>query len=202
MKRFAFVLTALLLMAVSANAQKQWRLEVGTGLQPLHMGFPGVSPTNEAERELALKGQYAQRNGWFCPSVTASGVMNYTEHWELVLTGQIAWRNYNLIQYEEFGIDPYGRPRYNLQKKKDLGRQAGFPVASGTLQWRYLWNPWSDAQVYSGFGLGISAGTNFIPTPSITPLGFRATGEHLYLYFELPLGPYATFVAGGLGWTI
>lgn len=193
-------MAALLLAVVSANAQKQWRLEVGTGFQPAHMMFPGVAPSRQAERELAMKGQRANVD-FMCPNVIASGVMNYKEHWEFVLTGEVAWRSYHLIQYEEFGIDPSGNPRFNLRKQKDLGSRMGFPIASGTAQWRYLWNPWSNAQVYTGFGVGITAGTNYCPTPSFTPLGFRACGEHMYLYLELPLGPYASLVAGGLGYT-
>ena len=200
MKRILFAITILLFTALSASAQKQWRIEAGSGIQPLHMGFPGVAPSDSKKYELAEMGQEAVVSD-YCPSAILSGVMRYSEHWELVLTGQLAWRNYNLVQYEQFGIDPYGKPRYNLGKKEDLGQRSGFPVASGTVQWRCLWNPHRKIMFYTGRGVGISAGTYFYPAPSITPVGMRVCGNHFYAFLETPIGPYATFAAGGLGWT-
>ena len=200
MKRILLAIAILLFTAFSASAQKQWRVEAGSGIQPLHMGFRGVVPSTSKEYELAEMGQEAvvSDDG---PSAIVSGVMRYSERWEIVLTGQVAWRNYNLVQYEQFGIDPNGKPRYNLGKKEDLGQRSGFPVASGTVQWRYLWNPQGTVMFYTGLGFGISAGTYYCPVPSITPMGMRVCGKHLYAFLETPIGPYATFAAGGLGWT-
>lgn len=201
MKRLFLSLTAFLLLSAAANAQQQWSIEVGTGIQPLHMGFPGVSPTDEEERALAELGQSPDTRDEICPSVIVSGIWRYNPHCELVLTGNITWRHYMVIQYEQFGIDPKGKPRYNLMKEEELGWRDGFPVGSGTVQWRYLWNPQHKVKLYSGCGLGLSAGTYFIPTPSLTPLGVRFGGRHLYGFVEANLGPFATFADGGVGWT-
>lgn len=199
-KRSLATVAVLLLTAATAFAQ-EWRLEVASGIQPLHMGFWHISPSAKVEEQLAEVGQAIDTGKGFYPSVILSGVWHYTERWELVLTGEVCWSHHRLIQYGQFGIDPSGNPRYDLTQHTDIGWKDSSPVASGTLQWRYLWTPWSVVNLYSGVGFGLSGGTHYIPVPCITPIGIRVGGSHIYGFVEAPLGPYAAFLAGGLGWT-
>jgi hypothetical protein len=164
------------------------------------MGFWGN--TYAIKESLAEKGQEVSSSGMFRPNIIASVVWQRCEHWEWVLTGEVCWSQYRVIQYKQFGYDPEGKPRYDLNKASDAGWVASSPIASGTLQWRYLWNPWyRTVRIYSGFGVGLCAGTKYIPTPSITPIGIRISGRHLYGFVEMPVGPFAYILDGGLGWT-
>ena len=204
MKRILLVIGLLLMVCGAASAQSRWsrlRVEIGTGYQPLHMGFWGNSPSYAVKEALAEKGQAVSTAGMFRPNIIASVVWRSSERWEWVLTGDICWSHHRLTQYEQFGYDPEGKPRYDLNKPSDAGWADSTPIASATLQWRYHWNPWSIVQFYSGFGLGVSAGTHYIPTPSLTPIGIRVGGHHLYGFVEVPVSPFATLVDGGLGWT-
>lgn len=195
-------IAALLLISCPAFAQ-QWRIEIGTGLQPLHMGFIGNVPSWALERELADKGQEINQSDGFFPSVIASGIYLVEKRVEIVLTGNVAWSHHALIQYDAYegGFDPNGKPRYNLSAGKKIGMKDSSAIASFTGQCRYLWTPESKAILYSAIGVGISAGTYYIPTPTITPIGIRLGGRHLYAFVESSLGPFASFVDGGLGCT-
>lgn len=196
------VLLAIFFMTFSASAQ-EWRLEIGMGYQPIHMVKWGNSPdytSSSYRKAMEEKGQ--EMSGFFRPNIIASVVWQRSECWEWVLTGEVCWNHFRLTQYEQFGFDPEGKPRYNLNKASDAGCVDSYPISSGTLQWRYHWNPWNAmVRVYSGFGVGLSAGTKYIPTPSITPIGIRMSGRHIYGFLEVPVGPFAYLVDGGLGWT-
>ena len=200
MKRRLAIIAVLLFVTANAFAQ-DWRLETGYGIQPLHMGFPWTSPSYTAASQLAEQGQEIDTQYGFYPNVIISVAWQYLDWCEVVLTGNVSWSHHRLVQYEQFGIDPEGRPRYDLHKKSVAGWKDSSPIASCTIQWRYLWTPRGVVKLYSGLGIGFTEGTLFLPTPSVTPLGIRIGGRHLYGYIEAPLGPYATFAAGGLGWT-
>ena len=199
--RMRIIAVAILLLSSAVSHAQQWRVEIGTGLQPLHMGFIGNIPSPAAEERLAEQGQRLDERDGFFPNIFISGVWNYTEHWELVLTGDYCWSHHRVIQYGQFGIDPQGRPRYNLREWSKGRRIDSSPIASATLQWRRLLNPRNAVKAYSAIGLGINSGSSFIFTPSVTLIGLRYGGRHIYGYLEAPLSPYATFVAGGLGWS-
>lgn len=206
--RFAFrcrawlaTVAALLFASATAFAQ-DWRLEVGGGVQPLHMGFWHMSPSEKVEKQLFDKGQSIDTGTGFYPSVTVSGVWHYKECWELVLTGDVCWSHHQIMQYEQFGTDPAGKPRYDMRKRTAAGMIDSSPVYSATLHWRYLWIPEGIVNLYSGIGFGLIAGPNVFVSPSVTLLGLRVGGRHLYGFVEAPIGPYATFAAGGLGWTL
>ena len=214
MKRLIVSVVALALMATGAafaqsgsnsgaaagsNAGRQWRIEIGTGLQPLHMGFIGVSPSAELERELVRKGQFFRENDGFYPSVILTGSCELSPRWELALTASMSWGYLQLCQYDTFGIDPEGQPRYDLRSFSKLGYRNVSPVPAFTVQGRYFWSKPAAVRVYSAFGLGITPGTSFIPTPSLTLIGLRAGGRRLYGFVEATVGPFATFVDGGIG---
>ena len=200
MKLRLATIAVLLFATVTAFAQ-EWRLEIGTGMQPIHMGWTGVSPSSILKSRLTDKGQYINTNVGFYPNAFISGVCRYSRRWEMVLTAEVSWSHHRLMQFAQFGIDPNGKPRFDRSKSSDLGWKDSSPIASGTLQWRYLWIPDGVVNLYSGFGLGFSGGTDIYPVPSVTPLGIRAGGKHIYGFIEAPFGPYASFVAGGLGWS-
>ncbi len=194
------IVLAVLLFAATAAYSQEWRVELGTGVQPLHMGFGDV-PASTFKNELAEKGQAIDDNYGFFPNVFVSGVWQYRERWELVLTGDVSWSHHRLIQKEQFGFDHYGRPRYTRFRQEELGMKDSSPLASATLQWRRLWNPYDAVKTYSAIGFGFNTGTKYFFTPSVTLLGLRVGGDHLYGFLEAPISPYGTFAVGGLGWT-
>ena len=53
--------------------------------------------------------------------------------------------------------------------------------------------------MYSGFGLGLSTVTEVTPLPSLTPVGCRLGGEHVYCFAETGFTPYASYLHGGVG---
>ena len=161
MKRLIVSVVALALMATGAafaqsgsnsdaaagsNAGRQWRIEIGTGLQPLHMGFIGVSPSAELERELVRKGQFFRENDGFYPSVILTGSCELSPRWELALTASMSWGYLQLCQYDTFGIDPEGQPRYDLRSFSKLGYRNVSPVPAFTVQGRYANTAYEDAQ--------------------------------------------------------
>ena len=66
MKLRLATIAVLLFATVTAFAQ-EWRLEIGTGMQPIHMGWTGVSPSSILKSRLADKGQYINTNVGFYP---------------------------------------------------------------------------------------------------------------------------------------
>ena len=203
MRRRLIAVLVFLLVAVGGYAQSLWRIEVGTGIAPIHMSWVGNVPPWNLEKELADKGQVINKSDGFYPNVFISGVCNYKEHWEFVLTGDVAWSHHALMQCEAYegGFDPAGKPRYNISKRSKIGMKDSSPIVSGTLQCRYLWNPWSKVKLYSGAGIGVASGEWVFPTPCVTPIGLRVGGRHIYGFAEITIGPYAYLAAGGLGYT-
>lgn len=198
------LLTGALLIAGSiAGAQdyKSFSLEAGTGLQPLHMTF---APTTREKRALAEKGQSAHEDDSLCPTFSLSEVFRLNGHWELCLTEGISWKNYHLIQYNTFGIDPNGKPRYDLDDRTDLGKKASDPFGTLYVQLRLIWSPKWKVTCYSALGGGVIVSgfsrADLALSPGITPVGIRFGGKHLYGFAEFTLSPIATFGHGGIGW--
>lgn len=205
MKRL--ILIALLLSGVAAYGQEgqpSWRktfsLEVGVAPGPLHMQSHFISPSWEEEKALAELGQAASSNNAFHPSVSLSGVWRTGYRWETVATAGVSWSICRITQYDSFGIDPEGKPRYDLTKGTPAGWKALSPVASLTVQCRVFWNPRWKVQAYSAFGAGFSTRTEFLPLPSFIPAGVRLGGGPLYFYAETGFTPFSSFLHGGLGW--
>ena len=135
MKRL--ILIALLLSGVAAYGQEgqpSWRktfsLEIGVAPGPLHMQSHFISPSWEEEKALAELGQAASSNNAFHPSVSLSGVWRTGYRWETVATAGVSWSICRITQYDSFGIDPEGKPRYDLTKGTPAGWKALSPVAS------------------------------------------------------------------------
>lgn len=206
MKRFLTVLLGLTGLVAAAFGQeekpafrKSFSLEIGAAPGPLHMQLPYVSPSWEALETLAESGQNAYSGETICLAVSLSGVFRTGYRWETVVTGSVSWSHCPVIQYEAFGVDPQGKPRYDLSKGTRIGWRAFSPVATLTIQERVFWNPLWKVQLYSGFGLGIPI-VDVVPLPSLVPAGVRVGGGHFYGYAETGFTPFASFLHGGIGW--
>ena len=178
---------------------KSFSIEAGTGLLPLHMSF---IPTYAYEEKLADKGQEAISEGSSYPVLNITGVLRTRPRTEFTLTAGASWYHHRIMQYSVFGIDPEGKPRYNLQDGTYIGWKDSEPVFTLTFQWRHLWNPQNAFVVYSALGAGLVIPTSMdmAPMPSLTPIAFRYGGRHFYGFAELTLGTLATIVHGGFGW--
>ena len=204
--RRSLLLAAVLLMggAAAASAQeepvfpKTFSLEVSTGYQPLHMNY---SPSTARKQELAELGQAARKKDAYYPVINLTGVYRPWKRTEFTFTAGASWCFHPVTQYEVFGTDPYGKPRYDLQKGTPAGWKGSTPFFNVTLQWRHLWTPRHMVVLYSGAGAGIVFNAqHFFPAPSVTLIGLRAGGKHFYAFAECPIGPLATLIHGGLGW--
>lgn len=178
---------------------KSYSIEVGTGLRPVQMM---ITPTRAIREELAPLGQDIDTEGEFCPVISLTGVLRSGWKTEFTLTAGASWYHHRLIQYPTFGVDPEGKPRYDLEHGERVGWKDSIPAYSLTFQWRHLWNPSKAFLVYTGIGAGVTNSyfSEFFPLLSITPVGFRYGGTHFYAFAELTGGPIASFVHGGLGW--
>ena len=202
MKRFlisALFLLGLSSVAIGQDYRRTFALEVGVSQGPLHIQSRFITPSWETKQELAEKGQEAITSDHIYPSVSVSGVFRTGYRWETVVTGGLSWSHARIIQYEPFGIDPNGKTRYDLSKGKEIGWEDISKSASLTVQARVFWNPRWEVQMYSGFGLGLSTVTDVIPLPSLTPVGCRLGGDHLYFFAETGFTPYSSYLHGGLG---
>ena len=208
MKPLFLAAILFLTSAFSAAAQetpgfeKVWSMEIGVGLQPLHMlGAPGQA----YNQKLADKGQSIGDKGEFPQAIDITGVMRSNVHTEFSFSLGASWYHFNLYQHPEFGINPDGSVRYNSNEKSLIGPAITPPVFSCLLQWRHIWNPSNEyVHWYSGLGLGFVAADyatpKILPVASVTPVALRIKGKHLYGYAEMMLGPLATLAHGGLGW--
>lgn len=186
---------------VSQNVpfEKSYSIEIGTGIRPFQMM---INPVRAAQVRLAPKGQDVDTDGSFYPVVNLTGVLRSGWKTEFTLSAGASWYHHRLIQYPSFGMDPNGKPRYDLEHGERVGWMDSIPAFSGTFQWRHLWNPSNAFLVYTALGAGVTVSyfSSFFPLLSLTPVAFRYGGEHFYAYTELTLGPLASFVHGGLGW--
>lgn len=198
---FSFFLTVALTASaqeVSNKFQKMWSVEIGTGVQPLHMT---LSPSREVEKEFANQGQTISGEGSFYPVMDITGVLRTAPRHEFTLSAGASWYHHRLYQHAAFGIDPNGNLRYSLEDKTLMdGWKDSSPIFSLTFHWRFIWNPDDAVTVYSGLGLGLVTTDIVSPVPSVIPIAFRYGGRHFYFFLENMLGPMATLAHGGLGW--
>lgn len=180
--------------------RKRFSLELGAGNGPFHMLIRNVSPSWERQEALGQEGLEADLYDVLYPAFSLSGVYRYHPRWESVVTAGISWSHHKVTRYEEFGVDPQGQPRYDLQKGHPAGWRDSTPVGSLTFQWRVFWNPAWTVQFYSGFGLGFTTVSSVYPLPAIMPVGLRYGGNHFYFFAEAPVNPVALFFHGGVGY--
>ena len=207
MKRL--LLTTLIALGAGFSAFGQafprysFSVEAGAAPGPLHMHIRHVSPTREAEAEQADLGRKPIKNDRYYPAFTLSGVLRIHEWGEVVLTAGVSWSHSRVIQYETFGIDPQGKPRFDLTKSAPAGWVDLSPAYSLTLQGRAFWYPEMRVQLYSAYGLGITTIDTihqYTPSVSLIPIGCRFGGRHLYLYAEAGFTPFASYIHGGAGY--
>ena len=204
------ILCAAIMLAASVTAyasvgngssepfRKSFSLELGTGIQPLHMT---LAPSTSEKKAFADQGIRLLSNSELsCPVISLTEVWRTRPHWELCLTEGISWKIMDSVQYDSFGTDPSGKPRYDINKSTPAGTRASLPVGSLTFQARFIWSPKWKVTVYSALGAGFTSATEFIPMPLVTPVALRFGGKHFYVFAEATLGPVASFGHGGLGW--
>lgn len=204
--RLFIAVAALFWLAAAASAQqkpvygKSFSLELGTGLQPLHMTF---IPSYGYEGKLADKGQAVSSEGSFYPVLSLTGVMRTRPKTEFTASAGASWYHHRNKQCSVFGTDPEGKPRYNLNDWTYTEWMDSEPVFTFTFQWRHLYNPQNAFVLYTAIGAGLVIPTSMeiAPVPSLTPIAFRYGGRHFYGFAEFTLGPLAGLVHGGLGWS-
>lgn len=199
----AFLITVALLLGASVYAvgqdsfTKSFSLELGSGLQPLHMT---LAPSHSEKMAFADKGLEVWKESEYCPVISVSEVWRTGAHWELCLTEGASFKFLEMRGYEPFGTDPSGKPRYSLSTGFPAGTRVSNPILSLTFQARFIWSPKWKVTVYSALGAGLTTATEFYPMPEVTPIALRFGGKHFYGFAEATLGPIATFGHGGLGW--
>ncbi|MCR5325581.1 MAG: hypothetical protein K6E37_02390 [Bacteroidales bacterium] len=212
MRRVVFMLAALLSACTAAYAycdepdsvsfKKSFSLELGSGQGPLHVTGSLGPGGREA---MAEAGQIDVESGSFFPLISVTEAWRVSPHWELCLTESISWRMFQVKQYDTFGIDPDGKPRYDTTSGQIIGWKSSIPYGAVTFQARVIWSPKWKVTAYSAMSVGLTSaawliGVIPLPIPGITPVGLRYGGEHFYCFAEATLGPIATFGHGGLGW--
>lgn len=181
--------------------QKSFSVELGGGFGPLHMNFPGACPTSLETNTYAKEGKSLSCNNILFPEVALGAAWRISRKWELSWVVGISWAEYTVRTYEQFGIDPYGEPRYDSSRTIETYKMLSKPYFNSTLQGRRIWNPEGKVQAYTGLGLGIAVvGKEWAPFPALTPIGIRYGGEHLYGFLEIPFTTNSSLLHGGLGW--
>ena len=195
MKAKLFLCSIFIFASISSFAQeeKSFSLELGTGFAPLHSLVDGVHKITYEGENVSLI---------YSPTFALSGVWRINSRSEWLVTGGVTWDYYNVLQYETFGIDPYGNPRYDLSSEAlPAGRKNGEFSASITIRYRRIWNFEKPCSVYSGAGLGyVYFQKDVAPAPEITLIGVKYSWTHFQLFLENTYGPHATFLHGGIGW--
>lgn len=196
-----FLLLPFLAAAQELPFHKRFSVELGTGYQPLHMT---LSPSRAVEDALEQKGQAVVKQGAFYPVISVSGIWRTGQRTELGLAAGFSWCHHEVVQYDSFGVDPDGNPRYDLTHSTPAGWKDSTPIPSLTFRYRHLWNPDRGLVFYSGAGLGLIPATGsdipVVPLPELTPIGARIAGRHFYFFLECTMGPVASVGHGGFGW--
>ena len=208
MKARLLALAALMLWGVSAFAQEDidppfspyFTLEIGTGMAPIHTLLNGNWTQGGVVSE---EGTRADAGHFWCPSFSVSAAWHTTLKWEWVVTAGYSWVHHQMIQYDSFGVDPEGRPRFDLTSHHDIGWKDSDPAGAIFFQARRFWNPTQKVKLYSAAGLGyvFDPSKDFAVAPSITPIAVRFGTGHLKFFIENTFSPAATALDFGLGWT-
>lgn len=219
MKALSTFLSLVLISCITANAastddrdksntpfKPSFSLEVGGGLAPIHLLYMGWSLRRGSgvTEDYAKEGKSVVLKEKFHPGVCFSLAYRPIPRWEFTVTAGFSWINAIIVQYEEFGTAPNGKPRYNSNKIESETRQI-IPSFSITPQARIFWNPNWKIQAYSAFGIGMYGPTYYDSEnslqliPSIVPAGFKYGGRHFYFYLEEDFTPFATLLHCGLG---
>lgn len=193
-----FLLTVIFLFSVILASGQVFSIEAGTGIRPAHMEL--TTPTWRNISGMVGRGQDIGHEGIRYPTLSFSGVWRTSLRNEFIVTAGISWTHFQLMQYGTFGVDPKGKPRYDLSVESSLGWRDAYFVPSLTCTFRHLWNPGHFLVFYSALGFGFIPETVILPIPGITPIGLRAGGRHLYLFAEATLSTVSTLAHGGIGW--
>lgn len=213
MKARLLALAALMLWGASAFAQEDidppfspyFTLEIGTGMAPIHTLMNGkwsLGGNLSHGGTLSDDGTRADASHYWCPSFSVSVAWHTTLKWEWVLSGGYSWIHHRMMQYDTFGIDPAGRPRFDTGSHHDIGWKDSYPAGAIFFQARRFWNPTQKVKLYSAAGMGyvFDPSRDFGVVPSITPIAVRFGTGHLKFFIENTFSPAATLVDIGLGW--
>ena len=184
----------------SVDFQPAFTLEIGSGWTPIHtlVNMSGL----RRDFGLADKGQQASSSNAWGPTIFLSAAWQTYLRWEFVLTGGLSWCNYRVIQYDTYGWDPQGKPRYDLDNPLRTYRRNSHYAGALFFQARRFWNPTQKVKLYSAAGVGLyTDGKEFLPVPSFTPIAVRFGTGPLKFFIENALSPAATGWNFGLGWT-
>lgn len=208
MKARLLALAALMLWGASAFAQEDidppfspyFTLEIGSGMAPLHTLANGAWALGG---DIYPEGTRADGGHYWCPSFSVSAAWHTTLKWEWVVTAGFSWVHHRMIQYDTFGIDPEGRPRYDLSAPHDIGTGDSLYAPAFFTQVRRFWNPTQKVKLYSAVGIGyvVDPSDAFGVVPSFTPIAVRFGTGHLKFFIENAITPAATLLDFGLGWT-
>jgi len=187
-----------------ATWEKNFAIEAGIGPAPLHMV---LLPTAREERAFAENGQEAIGSRLlYTPSFSLSAVWRTGEKTEVVLSMSASRVRYSITQYGVFGIDPDGKPRYDLNDGKDAG-QAYSPVSTAlNACLRGMWIRDGHWTGYSAIGLGLvcipdkGAKPDIYPLPTVIPFGMRYGWKHFYACVETGFSLSASLLTAGVGW--
>ena len=188
-----FCVAAALFVFPLLSRGQGFSLEIGTGVPAIH----AIVTRPYDSFDLADKGQQGYIDN-LNPAFTVSGIWRKNENWEFLGTACLTWMNYSITQFEAFGVDPAGKPRYDLRKGHTISSDTAYSP-SFTVQFRYLLAKQDFFTLYTGFGAGLSPQTDYIPLPSWTPFAVRFSGQHIYFFAEACIGPVASLGHCGLG---
>lgn len=209
MKMRFLTLLALFFCCATAHAQDvealqepfvpYFSLELGTGIAPIHTLMRQTSLSYDYE--IADKGLSPKGQPW-SPAFSLSAAWHTHLKWEFVLTGGVSWCHYKVVQYDTFGTDPQGRPRYDLDKPLRSFRRNSEFAGALFFHARRFWNPTQKVKLYSAAGFGAYwEGKHIQPVPSLTPIAVRFGTGPLKFFIENTFSPAATALQIGLGWT-
>ena len=197
---FVLSVSSAFAYAVDGDGDDQWKsfsLELGSGIQPLHMT---LAPSHKEVLALADEGLVNNRSGEFCPVISISEVWRLSGHWELCLSEGVSWKYFKVSGFDSFGIDPAGKPRYDLTTAYPAGWRTSLPVGAIAFQARLIWSPKWKVTMYSALGVGLTTATMLYPMPVVTPIALRYGGDHFYFFAEATMSPLASLGHGGFGW--
>ena len=207
MKARSLALAVLVFLGSTAYAQETeapflpyFSLELGTGMAPIHTLVNLLGMRNDSA--LADQGLTSVSAGAWAPSFSLSAAWHSALRWEFVVTGGLSWCHYRVNRYGTFGVDPQGKPRYDLNTPEPAGWKNSDRAYALFFQARRFWNPTQKVKLYSAAGFGAYLdGSTIRPVPSLTPIAVRFGTGPLKFSVEHTFSPAATALQLCLGWT-